>query len=420
MIQSRETLLPSRRCLGLQVLVARLLLIVLTIAMLRATSCQRDHCVDVVLVRPTTLVQRVVAIGRVVAASQIRVGTLIHGRVLQVHVEQGQAVQAGQVLLTLEDAEAKANVAQARASLRQAQAKLSQTANLKAQVADESARQAQLRLDQAQAAYQREVSLFNAGASTKQRLDDAQSALDLAESSKASALIQARDVTRQGADYRILQASVEQAKASVDYATTRLDQTRVVAPAPCIVLERRVEPGDVVQAATQLLILAVQGPVQLSVRVDEKNMSLLHVNQQAQASADAYPSRKFGATITSIAPLVEASTGTVEAKLSVVNPPSYLLPDMSVSVNLDASARPDVLLVPNRAVRSDTSEDPYVFIVAEGKLERRAVTLGIVDGEQREIVSGIESGDQVVVGGDALKAGTSVHARVMNPDGQTS
>lgn len=380
----------------------------------------RGPIVNVVAVEKTRVVQRVVATGHVIAPSEVAVGTVAVGRVSHVHVQQGQRVTQGQELVTLEDSEAQASVAQARASLSQAQARLSQVSGVRAQMADEQSRQAELRYEQAKNTFEREQSLFSAGASTQQRLDDAQKSLEIAKSTRDSLNAQAADLQTKGADHRAVAAAVAQARASLDLATVRLDQTRMVAPMSAIVLQRLVEPGDVVQPGRTLMTLASNDAVQLSVQIDEKNLPLVRVGQSARASADAYPWEVFDAKVESLAPRVDAATGTVEAKLSVPKPPAFLLSDMSVSVTLDAPARDGVMLVPSRAIAADVTSDPYVIVVTQNRTQLRKVRLGIVDKDRREIVSGLTIGDQVVADVDTTKPDKKVRPNLIRQPEQSN
>ncbi len=90
-----------------------------------------------------------------------------------------------------------------------------------------------------------------------------------------------------------------------------------------------------VQPGRTLLVVARDGPTQLSVLPDEKNLAFLRLGQPATASVDAFPDRVFPARVAYIAPAVDLSRGTVEVKLDVPDPPPFLRPDMTVSVNVE-------------------------------------------------------------------------------------
>jgi HlyD family secretion protein len=352
------------------------------------------------------LVQRVVASGRVLAAARIQIGSLALGRVDKVLAEAGDRVGGGQLLLQLDDAEARAALAQARAAVGQAAARLEQVEDVGARVSAEALRQAELRVEQAEARLRRAETLAGVGSISQADLDDARKSWELAGSQLESARVQAR-AAASGADRRGAAAALAQARAAEQAAATRLDQLQIRAPAAGVIVERDVEPGDVVQAGKPLLVLAREGETQLSVLPDEKNLAFLRPGQKATASADAFPDRRFPAEVAWIAPAVDLARGTVEVKLRVPDPPPYLRPDMTVSVNVEVGRDAAALSLPAEAVR-DPDADPWVLVVRGGRAVRQPVRLGMRGEGRVQVVSGVEAGEMVVT----PSAGVAPGARV--------
>ena len=352
------------------------------------------------------LVQRVVASGRVLAPARIQIGSVVVGRATRVTVEKGARVKAGQVLVQLDDQETRAAVAQARSAVAQAVARLEQVDVVSARVTTEAVRQAELRLAQAEVKLGRNRTLAEAGSVSRSDLDDTQQARDLAASQLASARIQASSAAT-GSDRHVVQAALEQARGAEQAASARLDQTQIRSPDDGIVTERDVEPGDVVQPGRMLLVVARDGPTQLSVLPDEKNLAYLRLGQPATASVDAFPDRIFPARVAYIAPAVDLSRGTVEVKLDVPDPPPFLRPDMTVSVNVEVGRDPAALIVPAAAVR-DPGTDPWVLAAESGRTVRRPVKLGMRGEGSIQILSGIEPGALVVAPTSPVGAGARV------------
>jgi HlyD family secretion protein len=352
------------------------------------------------------LVQRVVASGRVLAPARIQVGSVVVGRVTRVPVEKGNRVKPGDLLVQLDDAEARAALAQARSAVAQAVARLEQVDVVSVQVTSEAVRQAELRLAQAEVKLSRNRTLAEAGSVSRQDLDDAQQTRDLAASQLTSARIQA-GAAASGSDRNLARAALEQARGAEQAAAARLDNLSIRSPAAGVVTERDVEPGDVVQPGRTLLVVARDGATQLSVQPDEKNLALLRLGQAATASADAFPSRIFPARVAYIAPAVDLSRGTVEVKLEVDTPPDFLRPDMTVSVNVETGHDPQALVLPASAVR-DPAIDPWVLVVRGGRTARQAVRLGLRGDGLVQVISGLEAGDAVVSPAAAVGAGKRV------------
>ena len=362
--------------------------------------------VPVWLVERRALVQRVVASGRVLAPARIQVGSVVVGRVTRVPVEKGNRVKPGDLLVQLDDVEARAALAQARSAVAQAVARLEQVDVVSVQVTTEAVRQAELRLAQAEVKLARNRTLAEAGSVSRSDLDDAQQVRDLAASQLASARIQA-GAAATGADRNLARAALDQARGAEQAAAARLDNLSIRSPAAGVVTERDVEPGDVVQPGRALLVVARDGATQLSVQPDEKNLALLRLGQAATASADAFPSRVFPARVAYIAPAVDLSRGTVEVKLDVDAPPDFLRPDMTVSVNVETGRDPQALVLPASAVRDPTT-DPWVLVVRGGQTARQAVRLGLRGDGLVQVLSGLTAGDAAVSPAAAVGAGKRV------------
>jgi HlyD family secretion protein len=358
----------------------------------------RGPVVPVVPVARQALAQRVVASGKVLAPARIQLAALGLSQVSRVAVEEGDHVAAGQLLVQLDDAEARANLSQARAAVALAAARVEQVADVSARLAGEALRQAELRLDQAGAKLRRTEQIAAAGSASEAELDDARKARDLAASQLASARAQARAAAVSGADQRVAAAALDQSRGAERAAETRLAQTRIVAPAGGVVVSRQVEPGDVVQAGKPLLVVARDGDTRITVQPDEKNLALLRVGQPATASADAFPDRAFPAVVDWIAPAVDPARGTVEVKLRVPSPPPFLLPDMTVSVNVETGREDGALVVPSDAVR-DAGGEPYVLVLRDGRVARQPVKLGMRGVGFVQVVSGLAAGEPVVAPG---------------------
>jgi HlyD family secretion protein len=108
---------------------------------------------------------------------------------------------------------------------------------------------------------------------------------------------------------------------------------------------------------------------------------------------------------------VDAAQGTVEVRLLVEEPPPYLLPDMTLSVNIEAGRRPGAAVLPEDAVRGLGTPEPWVAVVREGRLERRNVEVGLRAGEWVEILSGLAEGEPVVPAAGSPEVGARVRVR---------
>lgn len=365
--------------------------------------------VSVATVARREVVQTVVASGRVETPLRVDIGSQVTGAIAAIPVAEGQAVQAGQILIELDHAEAAAAVEQARAAVAQAEARLRQLRQLSLPVAQQSVRQAAANLGTAKRQYQRSEELFARGFVGQAALDEARRSLAIADSQYASASLQARSMAEDGSDLLMARATLDQARAALRVAQSRLGYTTIRAPVAGVLIARSAERGDVVQPGKVLMVLSPHGRTQLVVQIDEKNFALVRVGQPALASADAFPDDRFVARLAYINPAVDPQRGSVEVKLDVARPPSYLRQDMTVSVEIEVARRPEAIVVPTEAVHDSASRAPWVLKVVGRRLQRQTVALGANGSGSTEIVAGLRPGDVVVA--DA-GAGLAEDARV--------
>ncbi len=362
------------------------------------------------------LVQTVVASGRVVSPQRVTVALQGSGRVLRVAVAEGQTVERGQLLIELDNSDARASLAQARAAVAQAQARIRQLRELSQPVAAQALAQAQATALLARKALARNRDLVTQGFISQAALDDAQRAVAVADSQVASAQAQAITNTPSGSDAALARAALAQAVAGQQLASVRLAQGQVLAPSSGVLISRTVEVGDIVQPGEALMVLAATGPdqaVQVLVQIDEKNLSKIALGQKALGSADAFASQRFDAVVAFINPGVDAARGSVEVKLNVTQPPAYLRQDMTVSIDIETARRTATVVVPTSTLEDAATDLPWVLVVRDQRAVKQFVTLGLRGDTRVELLSGIAAGEGVVpVSKTGVKAGQRVLATV--------
>lgn len=369
----------------------------------------RGRSVPVVAVARHDIEQHLVASGRVMPPARIEVSLPATGLVTEVTVREGDRVKKGDVLLQIDESEARAAVAQAEAALAQAKARADQVRSVTAVVAGRSLEQSEATYGAAEKQFERLRTLFSSGAATSQELEDARRALDVARAQRDSAQTALASSSPRGVEARAAWAAASQAEAQLAAAKARLSQTRAVALSDAIVLRRDVEPGFVVTPAKPLLVLSTLGETRIVVQPDERDLPLVRLGLAARASADAFPKETFDAEVSYIAPAVEAQRGTIEVRLRVPHPPEYLRPDMTVSVDMNVASVKSALVAPSLAVRGLATPEPWALVAASGRAERRALVLGVRGEGSVEVKSGLAEGDLVVMpDGTAQKPGDRV------------
>ena len=341
-----------------------------------------------VVARP--LVQTVVATGRVVAVSRAQVGSPVTGVVVERRVQEGDAVQPGDVLAVLRADDLEAAVREAEAAL----AQLQQSTRPQAQAA---LREAEARLLQASREVTRRRDLLKRQLIARETLEQAVQVETVARTAAEQARLAARSLAAGNPNEAAARARVSSARALLAKTTIRAEVAGTV-------LTRNAEPGDLVQPGRVLFEIARAGATEVLVPLDEKNLEVLAIGQQAMCIADAYPTRPFPAKVTFIAPSVDPQRGSVDIRLTVTPVPAFLRQDMTVSVNVETGRRERAVVVPNDALGAMDGNRAALWVVVDGRATRRQVQLGLRGLTQTEVTSGLQAGDWILADAQATVA----------------
>ena len=375
----------------------------------------RSTAVDVVSVRRGPLTQTVVATGRMATPARIAVASQLAARIEQVSVREGAAVQAGQVLVRLRSDEAESALNAALAAEREARGRIRALGAVAAPVSEQQLVQAQAALQLAEQEAGRTRALLARGFVSQARVDEAERALASARAAALAARAQAEGNRAGGVEAELAATRLAQAQANVAAARARLELLVLRAPAAAVVLTRTAEPGDTAQVGRTLLELAQSGETRVIASVDEKNLAHMRDGLAAAVMADAFPGRRFDATVFYVAPAVDAQRGTVEVRLRVPAPPDFLKPDMTVSVEMRVGRRDDALMLPAQAIRGADGDTAHVMAMRGKRVEKVPVTLGLRGVGSVEIASGLKEGDAVILPGTAVTEGDRVRVRARAP-----
>lgn len=318
------------------------------------------------------------ASGYVTPRRRSTVAAKITGRLDQVLVEEGMRVEADQVLATLDDTDARARLASAEADRNATRASL---ADLEVNLAN------------AERELRRAEQLQAEGIFTAQAADQARTAV---ESLRARIAL----VTEQ----------VRAADARIQVVRQDLENTVIRAPFGGMVVSKDAQRGEMVSpisagggfTRTGIATIVDMSSLEVEVDVNESYIARVQSRQPVTAVLDAYPDWQIPAAVRTIIPTADRQKATVQVRISFDRLDPRILPDMGVKVTFLGDEAPEsvadgTVLVPRSAVRDDEGQ-PVVFVYRDGSLERRAVGLGAVRGNDQEIVAGILQGEQVVTG----------------------
>lgn len=320
---------------------------------------------EIVSAEPVDLRQVLQLSGSLRAVDMASVKAKVGGDVREVLVREGEPVKAGQVVVKMDAAEYEARVAQARGNLDNARAQLEMAAKTR----------------------DNNLALVERGFISKNALDNSAS------------------------QYAGAKASVDAAQGALDLVQKSLNDTVIRAPIAGLVAARLVQPGEKVAADNKLLEIVNLQKMELEATVPAGDVARVAIGQPVTLRVEGLP-ESFEGRVARINPATQAGTRSVPVYIQVANPQSLLRVGMFAEARLTLARKSGVLALPQSAVRKD-GNGAYVYVIADGKLERRAVTLGASgmagDEFRTEVAAGLEAGAQVVrTDMGSLRPGTPV------------
>ncbi len=306
--------------------------------------------VSVYRVEAMDLDEEIRASGELRAQSHTMIAAEVSGRVTELAVDEGGHAEAGAVVLEIDPQRRKLDLAAAQARLSQARANL--------------------RKERSQTKRIRELRSQNV--SSIQQLEEAETALALAES------------------------AVRAEEAAVGVATRAVDDSSVSAPFAGVVARRSVEVGEFVQTGDELFELVSLDPLEAIFSLTELDTERVRLGQRVKIHVGAFPNRTFQGVVTFVAPTVDPSTRTLRIKAEVENADAALRPGLFARVSLGVARRENVLMVPAEALLQRAGGVSLYRVVDGDRVERVRVETGATYQDLVEVRGGIREGDQVV------------------------
>jgi HlyD family secretion protein len=353
--------------------------------------------------------------GKIEPVNNFEAHAPVAASVRRVLVKEGDSVKSGQLLVVLDDADARAQSARAEAKLKSAQADLSaserggtqeEVLSLDAQLS-----KATVDRDSAQRKLDALKKLAQQGAASAGEVREAENALAQADA-ELKFLRQKQTKRYSNAELARVEAQRAEAQAAYDAAQDVLAKSNVRAPFDGIVYSLPAKQGGFVSAGDLLLQVADLRKIVVRAFVDEPDVARLAVGDSIQVTWDAIPGRVWQATLTAIPSTVRLRVSrNVGETISILdNKDLKLLPNINVGVTNVIAEHDNVLVVPREAVRMDDSK-PYVLLVAGHELKRRNVETSLSNLTQIEITAGVSAKDVVAINslnGKPIGDGTTV------------
>ncbi|HSC77969.1 MAG TPA: efflux RND transporter periplasmic adaptor subunit [Candidatus Acidoferrales bacterium] len=320
------------------------------------------------------------ATGYVTARRKATLAAKITGKLTEVNVEEGMHVKEGHVVARLEDTTSQAELAWSKARLEAARKALTET---------------EVRLAEARRTLERTKGLTAQGIKSQADLDADQAEVDSLE-----------------ARLRLQGEEVKVAEGEVALRIRLWEDSIVRAPFSGVVISKDAQVGEMVSpisagggfTRTGICTIVDMKSLEIEVDVNEAYIARVQPEQKVEAILDAYPEWRIPAHVITTIPSADRQKATVKVRVGFDQLDPRILPDMGVKVSFlemagDAQAGASRrLFIPRTAVRRE-GEQTIVYVVKQGRLERRAVRLGAPEGEQVVVLAGVTAGEQVVTEG---------------------
>ena len=330
-----------------------------------ARGTQPAVVVQIAKVHMAVFEEAVELTGELRPLAQVNVGPKISGRLKTVLVDNGDYVQKGQLLATIDDEELEQQVNRARAAIR---------------VAEAGVKQDKATLENLKNQLRRNESLYADQLVSLQYVEDLRS-----------------QVLAGQAKIELGEAQVNQARAALKELEIQLEQTRLYAPMSGYVANRMLYPGALVTPSSSILSVLDLSQVKTIVAAPEQHLAKLKVGLPARVGVDAYPNESFSGTITRISPQLDPDTRTAEVEILIANRQMLLKAGMFVRAavilrNIESVAIPRESLV--------TRENQHgVFVIEDGRAHYLPVQIGVSQQGRVQVLNGVEPGLEVIAAG---------------------
>lgn len=364
------------------------------------------------------------ATGTVEPNFKVEVKSKASGEVLSFPFEEGDRVKKGTLLLQLDKSDEQRNVAKAHTELSSSSAryKKAETSlllqktkyNTDLKSSQSEIETALANLKEAEDKLKRQRELFEKKFVSQESLDTAatlfkvnQENLVQARTRLQSAKDSIHDITMKENEIELVQSEVKRSEISVDEVEERLEETDIFAPINGVIIEKLVEEGQIiasgisnVSGGTAIATIADMSRLFIIADIDETDIGSVKIGHAVRITADAFPKEVFKGKVTRIAPqgLIENSITIFKAKIEVQGTGKNLLkPMMSANIDIVTHKVKDTVYATRAAIRKD-DEGKYVMVLKNDEPEKVRVKTGIRNPINAQILSGLISDDEVILG----------------------
>jgi multidrug efflux pump subunit AcrA (membrane-fusion protein) len=353
------------------------------------------------------------ATGSFAGDEQTDVAPAVGGKVVNVGFDLGSFVQKGQLLVQLDDRDARLRLEQSQAQVEQQQATVKQAEEklgLKPGQAFDPQRvaevaSARLALELANKQQARFDRLIETGDVSRSNYDQQKAQRDQLQQQLEATITQAR---QNYAAIQTARAGVAAAQSQVDQARKAISDGRITSPISGYVADRTADPGEFITTSMKIATIVRTNPLRVRIDIPEQAVPSIRTGQTVTVTTSAFPDRTFSGRIARMSPNVTATSRTMTVEAEVDNPNNELKPGQFATIRIQQPQTEAAVLVPQKAVRTDGNVS-RVFVIKNGRAEQRLVQLGQTEGDLIEIKTGVAADEPVATSNvDQLVDGSSI------------
>jgi len=351
-------------------------------------SDRQAKSVTVVPVQRDSVRRAVDVVGTLTAVDQVTVSSEADGTVRAILADLGDRVQAGQVLVRLDNERQQYAYQQQQAVLARTLAQYGATdpQHLPEPENTPDVRRASAELVQARSAFERARELLKRELVAQQAFDDAQAELQTKQAGYEVALQNARN----------LSASIRASEAQTKLSERQLRDTEIRAPFDGYVERRLINLGELVKSQMPVMAIVRLDPLKVTAEIPERMAPWIDGGRPVELHVDAYPNRTFTGKVTRISPAVNTGTRAFPFEAIVPNADGVLKPGTFARVHVESGKVDEVVTLPFAALQYRYGVN-RVFVVKGDRLEMRELQVGERLGDRIEVTGGVKPGEQVTV-----------------------
>lgn len=347
------------------------------------------------LVQKQDYVPSLLLSGEVIAESNTLVSAPSAGTVVRCMVKKGGKIQKGQVIMQIDDLEARLDRDRAAASVQIARANLQQASTVTLAGARSSSIQADLAVEQAQRQYERIQTLAQAGAVSQQELELARQNLNLTREQARAALISMEALQNNGVNLAILQGELQQRQLDLDEKKLLLEKCQVRAPFDGEILDLYPQPGELLTVGSKIALLASSAQSRIRIKPDQRYADLAAINNHARVWIPNDDKIRWPGQVVFIEPSGNADQGYLTAELNLENTVPALYPGRLVSVQLFGVKQKQAIIIADHYL-SVTNGQSGVWLIINNRAHFTPLQTGLRTADGVVVLQGLQAGDLVL------------------------